>query len=316
MASPFDSSNTTLVVDVSKWVPGSDVSVLRAGGVRGIVARIGEGLNDEPDPTWGPYVQAAYDNDIPAMGYYVIHPEMIDNTKGCVDEHLARIKKFTQNKYIKAIWIDSEIVYDGRGKVISPVWINDRTRRLIDETQKAFPHLKVGLYTGGWYVDAYSPQMKTWMYKYPLWWAYYTVSSGGPVEWADLAKYYPEKLPTNLPPDATGKGNAPLHLWQWTGDKLKLPGMYSDAAKANRAAADVNFFMGNEQAFYKWLDYIPRGTSQPEPEPEPEEPPVEPPPDDEEPPVTGDFTAVLTKLAEISTDVKIIKAFIEDMRKL
>ena len=308
MVSPFNSSNTTLVVDVSKWVPGFDVGVLKMGGVRAIVARIGEGLNDKADPTFGPYVQAAYDNDIPAMGYYVIHPEMIDNTKGCVDEHLARIKAFTANKALTAIWIDSEITKDARGLPIAPQWISDRTRSLIDETQRAFPKLKVGLYTGGWYVDAYSPQMKTWMYKYPLWWAYYTITTGGFVEWSDLEKYYPAALPKNIPPGANGKDAAALTLWQWTGDKLKLPGMYSDENKVNRAAADINFFMGNEQALYRWLDYVPRGT---QPDPDPEDPT-----DPQQPPATGDLAALMTELLKIGADVKVIKAFIEDMRKL
>ena len=77
------------------------------------------------------------------------------------------------------------------------------------------------------------------------------------------------------------------------------------------AAAALFLYKSTPAALYKELNF----TGQPT-EPEPEDPPVEPPPDDEEPPVTGDFTAVLTKLAEISTDVKIIKAFIEDMRKL
>lgn len=305
MASPYNNTNTTLVVDVSKWVPGFDVGILKAGGVRGIVARIGEGMNDKPDPTFGPYVQAAYDNDIPAMGYYVIHPELIDNTKGCVDEHLNRIKAFVANKDIRAIWIDSEITKDGRGLPIAPQWISDRTRSLIDETQRAFPKMKVGLYTGGWYVDGSAPQMKTWMYKYPLWWAYYTVSAGGPVEWTDLAKYYPEKMPNNLPPGANGKDAATLTMWQWTGDKLKLPGMYSDAAKVNRAAADVNFYMGNETAFYRWLDYVPRGTNPPPPDEEPEDPgePTPPPADS-------------AALARIEAKIDVILKYVQDMRAL
>ena len=74
MASPFNNSNTTLIVDVSKWVVAADVALLKAGGVRGIIARIGEGFNDTEDPMWAYYVQAAHDNDMPCMGYYVIHP--------------------------------------------------------------------------------------------------------------------------------------------------------------------------------------------------------------------------------------------------
>lgn len=305
-ASPFNGDNTTLIVDVSKWVPVADVAVLKAGGVRGIIARIGEGMNNEPDPTWAYYVQAAYDNDIPCMGYYVIHPELIDNAPGCVTEHLNRIKKFVQNKAITGIWIDAEITTDGRGLPIAPKWISERTRSLIDETQRAFPDLVVGLYTGGWYIDGYSPEMKNWVHKYPLWWAYYTQPIGNriAIAWDKLKDYYPVKVPGNLPPDATGKATAKLNIWQWSGDHFQLPGMWARADKSLLAAADVNFFMGNEAAWYDFAHYFPRGGGTTDPEdPKPEDPK----PEDPKPPVvSGKLEAALVAAA---------KKFIEEMEK-
>lgn len=271
MASPFSPSNTTLIVDVSKYVPGYDLNVLKAGGVRGIIARIGEGLNDVEDPTWAGYVQAAHNAGLPCMGYYVIHPEYIDNAPGCVTEHLKRIKKFVANKDIRGIWIDCEIYKDANGKAIAPAWISERTRSLIDETQKAFPNLVVGLYTGGWFVDAYAPAIKQWAYKYPLWWAYYTVTQTAQVEWADLKNYYPTALPKNLIVDPSGNGK--LTVWQWSGDKLKLPGMTD--ANGNRIAADLNFYMGGEAAWYEFAKWTPTGEPTPEPEPEPDPDPVD-----------------------------------------
>lgn len=263
MASPFNPGNTTLLVDVSKYVPVSDVALLKASGVRGIIARMGEGVNDTEDKTWAYYVQEAQNNDIPAFGYYVIHPELYDNAPGNVAEHLKRIKKFAQNKDIRGIFIDAEIFKDDRGLNIASGWISERTRSLIDEVQRAFPNLIVGLYTGGWYVDGYSPEMKNWIYKYPLWWAWYTqpIGQGLEIEWKDLPNYYPSRTPTNLPPDATGQGAAKMNLWQWTGDHFKLPGMYSRDDKSVRAACDLNFFMGDEQAFFEWCGYGPRGTT-------------------------------------------------------
>lgn len=302
----FTSDNTTLIVDVSKWVPVADVAVLKAGGVRGIIARIGEGMNNEPDPTWAYYVQAAYDNDIPCMGYYVIHPELIDNAPGCVTEHLNRIKNFVQNKAITGIWIDAEITLDGRGLPIAPKWISDRTRSLIDETQRAFPNLVVGLYTGGWYIDGFSPEMKNWVHKYPLWWAYYTQPIGNriAISWEQLKNYYPVKLPVNLPPDATGKGTAKLNLWQWSGDHFQLPGMWARADKSLLAAADVNFFMGSEEAWYDFAGYFPRTTPDPtDPtKPDPQYPP----------PATGDMATVLAKLDALQADVTKIKSHFRD----
>jgi hypothetical protein len=85
--------------------------------------------------------------------------------------------------------------------------------------------------------------------------------------------------------------------------------MWARADKSLLAAADVNFFMGSEGAWFDFAHYFPRETG------DPQDPPVEPPPDDDEWPDDYDM-AVLKKLDAIAADVKIIKAFIEDMRKL
>jgi hypothetical protein len=215
--SPFNSTNTTLIVDVSRYVPYADLSMLKAGGVRGIIARIGQGFANECDAMWPYYVQWAADNDLPCFGYWVIDPSWPDNTKGCIDEQLARINKFTANKKIQGVFIDAEIYKDAGGRNIAPSWISERTRGLIDETQRAHPNWIVGLYTAAWYTEysrtTVSGQsirlMDTWMHKYPLWWAYYiSLASSVQVEWADLPSYYPLKTPGNLPPDATGNGAA------------------------------------------------------------------------------------------------------------
>lgn len=281
-SSPFNSSNTTLIVDVSKYVPFADVGLMKAAGVRGIIARVGQGFNTDEDPTFAYYVAEGAKHNIPVMGYYVFDPSWPDNEKGCIDEQLARLTKWTKNKQLYGMWIDSEIYLHNDGRQIAASWISNRTRSMIDETTRAFPQWKVGLYTGGWFVDSYSPEMKNWIYKYPLWWAYYVyIKDSVQLEWNQLASYYPLTTPKNVPPDATGQGTAKLNLWQWSGDRLKLPGMYADAAMTKRIAADVNFYMGDEKAWYEWCGLTanePPPNPDPDPDPEPEPEPVDPSP--------------------------------------
>ncbi len=302
VTSPFNSNNTTLIVDVSKWVRRIDVSVLKAAGVRGIIARIGEGINTNEDDRWAYYVDQAAAAGIPCHGYFVNHPELYDNYDQNVNVQLSRIQQFCKNKTIHGLWIDCEVFKDSEGKITAPTWISERTRGLIDETQRAFPNIPVGLYTGGWFVDSYAPQMKVWIHKYPLWWAWYTVTQSATIEWEDLSSYYPMRTPTNLPPDATGQTGAKLSLWQWSGDRLKLPGMYNRDTGSDLAAADLNFFMGNEQAWYEFSNFTPTA------------PPVDPPPDNDDddptnpPPVTGDLATVMAELASIKAEVNRIGA--------
>lgn len=295
-ASPFTPANTTLIVDVSKWVPVADLALLKAAGVRGIIARIGEGINVNEDPTWAYYVNEAAKVGIPCHGYYVIHPELYDNYDQNIKVQLSRIVQFCQNKTFAGLWIDAEIFKDADGKLIAPVWISERTRGMLDETARALGYrVPVGLYTGGWYVDSYCPQMKTWMYKYPLWWAWYTVTASAEIEWSALKDYYPAITPTNLPPDATGQKAATMSLWQWTGDRLKLPGMWSRTDRSVRAAADLNFFMGDENAWYEFSQFTP-----------PAQPPDNPPPDqddDQEHNDNSDLVAEIKKTNELLSDI-------------
>jgi lysozyme len=103
--------------------------------------------------------------------------------------------------------------------------------------------LPVMVYTRTSFIKDRAPQMLGWVTNFPLWLAAWPYARGKvKVTWEELrGKWLPKSSPT-LP-----KGAEHYTFWQWSGDKFILPGLYG-------STVDLNWFNGNQDEYYSWLE--------------------------------------------------------------
>jgi len=102
--------------------------------------------------------------------------------------------------------------------------------------------VKVGIYTRSTWVNAYCPKLVEWMYRYPVWLASYPFEKGRlAMSWRYMLDHYAPKTFSpyyvktwNFPKDRTD-------MWQWSGDKFVLPGIYREEARLSLLPVDLNY---------------------------------------------------------------------------
>jgi len=106
----------------------------------------------------------------------------------------------------------------------------ERMSRLI----KAQNDLPLVIYTRVSFIMEYARPMLEWIKDYPIWLAQYPLlpTPSSHLTWETLNQVYPRQSAPMLP-----QGCPNWTFWQWSGDRLKLPGMSS--------CADLNFFNGS-----------------------------------------------------------------------
>jgi len=136
----------------------------------------------------------------------------------------------------KAVMIDVEVRKEGYSSVVYAAEVS----KFCD---LAMAKWKIGIYTGEWFL----PYLSTWRKDVDYWWAQYPLAFY-PSERRELSW---DQLRAELEPFA-GPANASrcpgtLRMWQFSGDKLILPG--------NNRAMDVNAFFGSLDELKNWLGY-------------------------------------------------------------
>lgn len=259
-----------LAVDVSRYQRRIHADVLRAANVRLVIGKLGQDTGT--DARFEQHRTECMIWDMPLAAYH--WPDPIQKARPQAEFVLRGLDKY---KNIRAIVGDYEQWWEAWGtwqqavakkiswslvKSLSPARISDVYEEYADfiAARTDTPLLS---YTSKGFVTSHAPEMKNWLSRYPLWVAGYIY--GGDrvtVEWNELKqRWLPKENWSPLLPPGAGR----IVGWQFTGDKLMLPGMYSDDAGIERSPADVNIF---DPA---WLDLI---TGKPTPIPEPEPLPV------------------------------------------
>lgn len=150
-----------------------------------------------------------------------------------------------------SFWLDIEQYWqNGSYKIVLPSkQISDHVQQLA-ALLKAALGIPIGIYTRNSYIKAYSQEMYQWISAYPLWLADWLWPSGV-VElssWDDLRSMY-------LPPDHTTpdipKNCSVWTIWQFTGDRFRMPGVYNAAGK--QSSIDINMFNGTPEQYKLWL---------------------------------------------------------------
>ena len=132
----------------------------------------------------------------------------------------------------------------------SPRQISDCAEKMAQLLQ-ARAELPLVIYTRVSFIVEYARPMLAWLKDYPLWLAQYPLlpMPSGKLTWETLNQVYPRQSAPLLP-----AGCSQWTFWQWSGDRLRLPGVSScvDLNFFNGSAAELDAFLGKRQAEFAY----------------------------------------------------------------
>lgn len=218
--------NYQLLIDTWEGQLEVDEGVLRENGVAGMVIRLND-MNGGHHLDTNFLSQWEQARGFVRAPYFVYNP-WVDGAANFawLNEHMPADAR--------AVMADIEVRYAG----ITPAKYAADVSLFIDLVKRKW---NVGIYTGEWFLS----MLSFWRNDVAYWWAQYPY------------KFYPsevrhlswDQLRAELEP-FTGPSNAarcpgPLRMWQFTGDRLVLPG--------NAKPMDVNAFFGSYAELEGWL---------------------------------------------------------------
>ncbi len=233
-----------LWVDVSHYQKDLDYRTLAAGGVKGLVARVG--FRASADATYRRHIDGAREAGMRTAAYHWFDPTIkLSVQRDLLLRHIRPSEIDFLTCDVEQYWQDWREWYaarNGTGKItkfISPSVISNLARAMI-ETYAYYVHPVTVLYTSRSFVLSYAPAMTRWITanQTPLWLAQYPYSRT-PVTttWEELPIYYPILSGPRALTDN-------WMFWQFSGDKFRLPGV--------KGPIDLNFFNGTERQYEIW----------------------------------------------------------------
>jgi GH25 family lysozyme M1 (1,4-beta-N-acetylmuramidase) len=128
----------------------------------------------------------------------------------------------------------------------SPQSISDHAYAVANGLQKKFPKLKVGIYSGTWFVLGYSQPMLKWLGSFPLWWAHYFDGKLGTrqVTWDYLEATPPQPFTVWMPDNKLN-----WIIWQYSSTMI-TPAQYAryDWSVFDGSLSDLKTLCGLEVA--------------------------------------------------------------------
>ncbi len=236
-----------LIIDLALYQRRFRAAILRAAGVRGAIIK---GTSDErEDPMHDRHLEeAATEPELLPMDYHWLDP--IGDPKKELDFKGEWLDRHPQ---ILFCWLDCEQWWANWGswyqaiqkKIewaavsrFAPQRISDNAQFIAEGLRKYGK--KVGIYTSYGFVTGYARAMSKWIGQYPLWVAHYgrQPKAVTTLEWDQIGPWLPN-YQLLLPPGADPEK---VVGHQFTGDRLLLPGVYSDDAGTKRSPLDVSVF--------------------------------------------------------------------------
>jgi len=236
-----------LWVDVSHYQPKLEYQALYDGGVRGLCAKIGQGMHR--DPWYERHITAAEAVGMRTAGYLWFDPmvklrsqlETVLYRPGpALDFITVDIEQYWQD------WREWYLARQGKGKItkiFSAYTLSGLARSMV-LLLRDYYQTRVVVYTSRSFIQSWAPKMSGWLdsLQVPLWLAQYPYSRDKVKldSWDDLYLRMPKQTGPVLPAPCSS-----WHFWQWSGDKFTLPG--------TGGAIDLNWFNGTEQTYQTWL---------------------------------------------------------------
>lgn len=262
-------------IDVSDYQPKVDWNYLKSVGVEFAIIKATQG-NYHKQKLYKTHLDGANKAGLITGLYHWHDPlETYESQAEWFIKHTTGLDFQIAACDVEQQWADWQEWANGKiTKYIPPQAISDNAKNVLaywDDRLKQ----KTVLYTRTSFINSYARPMLKWCGNYPLWLAHYPYANGRiAVSWEEFKeKHLPQISGPDLP-----QGCTDWRIWQFSGDKFLLPGVFSDAAGKVLSPLDVNFWNGTIGELHTFAGV---NLPAPEPEPEPENPPAE-----EEPPMT------------------------------
>jgi len=244
-----------IVVDISRYQQRLNLQELQAGGVKHVIIKAGGGAT--VDAMYHNHAENCLANNMPISIYYWADPTIAP------DAQVQILLEEVENYPISHIWVDIEqwwSVWADWYKALQnklawqlvarfqPEKLNNFYFNFMEKL-KVGAKTPVGIYTSYGFVTSYAPSMSKWLANYDIWVANFSkvVPKGEIMPWQQFMELYTPNFPPLLPP-----GVDPLRVvgHQFTGDRIRLPGMYTLSTGDVLSGADVSVFDS------EWLEKI------------------------------------------------------------
>lgn len=245
-----------LVCDCSYWTQALGWQELKPY-VKGFIFRATYGI--APDTMFKTHLAGALDN-----GYDHIAAYAWFRPNQNVKQQLDVLREQLRDTPIKVVYADieqSSMWYLDYLPRYDPTKLND----LIWQYMSGLPLLGIepAVYSRATWIGSYCPAFADWMWRYPTWLASYPFDRTAVyLTWDQLLQIYAPKVfsPYYLKTWTFPKERT--DVWQWSGDKFILPGVYGNVEKTKLMPIDLNYI--SDAAFGRMFigEYTP-----PEPEP-------------------------------------------------
>lgn len=241
-----------LGIDVSYYQQAIDWQILKDNGVDFVIIRCQYGQY-EVDPKFYEHYDAAI-KIMPMVGVYVWHDPILNPSR-----QAAATADILKDRKPAFIALDIEQYWSNwaawrekrRGEDVEVPRFNDG--QISASAQALYTeHKKLGMpvviYTSAGFVNSYSPSMKDWIKDVNLWLAQYPALKGIDAAkistWADFKSKVIPLVENSSPLTPRGIEVTNWKIWQFTGDKFKMPGTWSLPQRIRISATDVNIFNG------------------------------------------------------------------------
>lgn len=236
-----------IVVDISRYQQRINVPELQAGGVKHVIIKAGGCIT--ADPMYQSHVETCLSQKMPVSLYYWADPTFAR------ERQVQMLLQQAELYPISFIWVDIEqwwSVWADWYKALANKLAWQFVARFRPEKLNEFyfqfmqdlvagAKRPVGVYTSNGFVISYAPKMSTWLANYDIWVAHFSkiVPKGVTMSWPQFMKSYTPNFAPLLPPGANPER---VVGHQFTGDRVRLPGMYSLPKGSVRSGADVSLF--------------------------------------------------------------------------
>jgi len=237
-------------VDVYQGNTGTDYKVLAQNGVAGIIAKAGYGYNNAgsrgsaKDKQFKYNIEQTLKYGMKAASYWWNHPTEDWNRQ--VNTYLDQIKgmplSFAAVDIEQAegyVWVlnKKKTNYIWARATLSSTQISAAGSYMCELLDKAL-NIPIAVYTSTWFISGNSPKIAEWLPKYWTWLASYPSShiytcdkkeaeAKGFTYCATWQEYFSKYAPKPTQIIALPRGISKWKLWQFSGDRVKLPGSQS-----------------------------------------------------------------------------------------
>lgn len=243
------------VVDISRYQQRLDLQELQAGGVEHVIIKAGACIT--ADALYKQHAETCLAQKMPISIYFWADPTF------ALAPQVELLLSLAELYPISYIWLDFEqwwsvwaewykaiqkkLAWSGVAR-FRPEKLNEFYATFAQMTA-AQARRPVGIYTSYGFVTSYAPKMAAWLPNYDLWVAHFvqTVPQGVTLTWPRFLKQYAANLVPKLPPGANPER---VVGHQFTGDRIRLPGMYSLPKGPVLSGADVSLFNAD------WLEKV------------------------------------------------------------